>query len=364
MNATTTTTALRSGAVLLVALLAACGGEHAGAPPQVPTVTLPVTVATLEPLPSSEMAEGTVEADDRVQLSARTAGTVRAPGLHEGQAVRRGQLLLTIDARQADGAVARAGAALQAALAEQANADSDVARDGALARSGAIADEVLLKEQLRARLAASAAEQARAGLAIATAERSYNSLISPVDGIVVARHVRDGDTALPGMPLLTIESGKQLVFRFAIPQSGMTGFANGATVPVLLDGSEDRPVAGRVRAVVRSADPATRRYTVELTLPSGPHILPGMFGRVALPGAPGQNQAVTVPAPAIAERGGLSGVFVVNRERRLEFRWLRLGQRSADRVVVTAGLAAGETILARVDTTVRDGARLVAGAVR
>ena len=361
----TDTTTLRSSVTLLATLLlTACSGEHAGAPPQVSTVALPVAVATLEPAPASEMAEGTVEADDRVQLSARAAGAVRAPGLHEGQAVRRGQILLSIDARQADGAVARASAALQAALAEQDNADSDVARDGALARSGAIAYEVFLKGQLRAQLAASAANQARAALAIATADRSNNSVVSPVDGIVVARHVRDGDTVLPGMPLLAIESGKQLVFRFAIPRAGMAGFANGATVPVLLDGSEDSPVVGRVRAVVRSADLATRRYTVELTLPSSPYILPGMFGRVALPSDQGQNRAITVPVPAIAERGGLSGVFVVNQERRLEFRWLRLGQRNADRVVVTAGLAAGETILARVDTTVRDGARLVAGAVR
>src|SRR3546814_5345900 len=79
-------------------------------------------------------ASGTVEADDRAQLVARASGTIRAAGLYDGQPVRRGQILATIDARQAEAAVRRARAGLDAALAEQHDARGDVARDAPLAQ--------------------------------------------------------------------------------------------------------------------------------------------------------------------------------------------------------------------------------------
>src|SRR3546814_884047 len=82
-------------------------------------------------------ASGTVEADDRAQLVARASGTIRAAGLYDGQPVRRGQILATIDARQAEAAVRRARAGLDAALAEQHDARGYVARDPPPAQSRA-----------------------------------------------------------------------------------------------------------------------------------------------------------------------------------------------------------------------------------
>src|SRR3546814_12154815 len=102
--------------------------------------------------------------------------------------------------------------------------------------------------------------------------------------------------------------------RFAAPQASLGLFAPGSTVPVLLDGREDRPVTGRVRGVVPSAAPATRRYTVEVVLPAASGTTPGTFGRVRLPsvGAQGNSgRVVSVPAAAVTERGGLTGVLWV-----------------------------------------------------
>jgi hypothetical protein len=90
-----------------------------------------------------------------------------------------------------------------------------------------------------------------------------------------------------------------------------------------------------------------------------------MFGRVRLPADGSQRGtagAVSVPAAAVVDRGGLTGVFVVGRDNRLTFRWVRLGDHVGDNLIVTSGLSAGERILARADTNVRDGARLASGA--
>lgn len=349
-------------------LLAGCSGEHGTShSAEPPTVNLPVTTTSPTTSMDGATASGTVEADDRVQLVARASGTIRATGLYDGQPVRRGQILATIDVRQAEAAVRRARAALDATLAEQHDARGDVARDAPLAQSGALATDVYRKEQLRNDAAAAGVAQAQAALAAAQVDRSYTSIVSPVDGVVVSRQIHDGDTVMPGSPLVIVESRGRLLFRFSAPQASLGTFAPGATVPVLLDGREDRPVIGRVRGVVPSADPATRRYTVEILLPTDSGLMPGMFGRVPLPSAGNQGngvRAVSVPAVAVADRGGLTGVFVVGKDRRLTFRWVRLGDQPADRIVITSGLSAGERILARVDPTVRDGARLADGTVR
>jgi len=352
--------------VVALLLLSSCGHkeEKAAVPP---AVDLPVVVATQGTVHSVATASGTIEADDRVQLVARVPGVIRAPGLYDGRPVRRGQLLATIDARQADAAVRRARSALDAAQAEHEKASSDVARDGPLAESGALSGDAYRQEQLRAEVAAAGVRQAQAALAAAETDRSYTTIISPIDGVVVARHARDGDMAMPGSPVATVEGRGRLLFRFAAPQDSLGVFAPGRTVAVLLDGREDRPIEGQVRSVVPSADPATRRHSVEVLLPSGAGITSGMFGRVRLPTSGGRSDGddvVTVPASAVIDRGGLTGVFVVRADRSIAFRWVRLGAPVGDRIAIISGLVAGERILARVDATVRDGAQLKGGGSR
>lgn len=342
--------------VVALLLLSSCGHkeEKAAVPP---AVDLPVVVATQGTVHSVATASGTIEADDRVQLVARVPGVIRAPGLYDGRPVRRGQLLATIDARQADAAVRRARSALDAAQAEHEKASSDVARDGPLAESGALSGDAYRQEQLRAEVAAAGVRQAQAALAAAETDRSYTTIISPIDG----------DMAMPGSPVATVEGRGRLLFRFAAPQDSLGVFAPGRTVAVLLDGREDRPIEGQVRSVVPSADPATRRHSVEVLLPSGAGITSGMFGRVRLPTSGGRSDGddvVTVPASAVIDRGGLTGVFVVRADRSIAFRWVRLGAPVGDRIAIISGLVAGERILARVDATVRDGAQLKGGGSR
>src|SRR3546814_12750428 len=93
---------------------------------------------------------------------------------------------------------------------------------------------------------------------------------------------------------------------FAAPQASLGLFAPGSTVPVLLDGREDRPVTGRVRGVVPSADPATRRYTVEVVLPADRGIMPGMFGRVRLPSVGDQGTRGSRSEERRVGKGGVS----------------------------------------------------------
>jgi RND family efflux transporter MFP subunit len=173
-----------------------------------------------------------------------------------------------------------------------------------------------------------------------------------VDGVVVARHKRTGDLALPGMPLLTLESGSGLLFETFVAEGQVAAIAAGQPVQVNIDGVP-APLKGTVSRVVRSGDPVSRSYQVKIALPETAGLMSGMFGRAAF--GLGASQAPLVPRQALVERGGLTGVFVVDAEGRARFRWLRIAREWPDQVEVNAGLVADERFVAAPVPALRDG---------
>jgi membrane fusion protein (multidrug efflux system) len=109
-----------------------------------------------------------------------------------------------------------------------------------------------------------------------------------------------------------------------------------------------------VRALGARSHPATRSYPVEIEIPNpDATLLSGMAARAGVVIEERQS-VITVPAPAIVEQYGAPVVFVV-REGRAERRTVTLGPRAGDRVVVEAGLAAGEALIVRGQWSVSDG---------
>jgi multidrug efflux pump subunit AcrA (membrane-fusion protein) len=114
--------------------------------------------------------------------------------------------------------------------------------------------------------------------------------------------------------------------------------------------------------VVPSADPATRSYQMKIALPETAGLTPGMFGRASF--QIGESKSLVVSRQALVERGGLSGVFVVDEDGKAHFRWLHIGREWPDRVEVTAGLKTGERLVAAPDSALRDGDRIVGSEAR
>lgn len=273
--------------------------------------------------------------------------------------VKRGELLVNIDASDIDAAIVQSRAGVQAAREAWQDAQRDVHQNTQLAPVGAISADTLRKSRVREEITRAALEQAQSALAAAQAQRNYVAITSPVDGVVVSVARRSGEMAAPGVPLLTVESHEVLLFKAFVPERSLAAIKAGDTVPVRIDALGDERFGGRVRGVVPSGDGVTRRYEVDVILPRDTRLLPGMFGRVEI--LLDETQAVTVPRTALVRRGGLDGVFVVQAGV-ARFRWLRTGRELGDALEVTAGLSDGETILARVADTVFDGTQVrVAG---
>ena len=344
-------------AVLICGLIA-CGGDpppHAGLAGRV--FDVPTVVVEQRAVPLVYTATGTVVSDERVQISSRTTAYVRTLEVREGQRVRQGQLLAHLDSQDLDARIRAATAARDQALATQADAERDAKDSATLFARGLVAEAHQRKTQLALAAATEAAIAAEAELSRTQSERQYTQIVSPVAGVVVARHRHAGDLITPGTPLLTVESDTALLFQTEVPEQRVAGIAEGDAVAVKVDAVQ-QSFSGEVVRRVSSGNPVTRGFAVKIALPASSGLLPGMFGRAAF--TVGQRQALVVPLSALADRGGLKGVFVAGPDQKLRFRWLRTGHIVADGVLAEAGLDAGERIVERVPADMRDGDVLAA----
>jgi RND family efflux transporter MFP subunit len=336
----------------LAALLGACGkAPQTAAAPDATSRPLPIMIASAG-APLEYTAVGSVVSDQRVEVASRLSGYIRDILVQEGDRVRRGQLLARLDAADVEGGIRQGQAAGGAAEAALRDAQIDLERFQRLFERGSVSDNELRKVRLKFEAAREARNQARAGLDMALAQRAYAEITSPVDGVVVARHKRTGDLAVPGTPLLTLESGRGLLFETFVAEGQVATIAVGKPVQVSIDGLP-APLQATVSRVVRSGDPVSRSYQVKIALPESAGLMPGMFGRAAF--ALGTSPAPLVPRRALVERGGLTGVFVVDGEGRAGFRWLRIGREWPEQVEVNAGLAADERFVAAPVPALRDG---------
>jgi multidrug efflux system membrane fusion protein len=336
--------------------LVACGGESAPASTTRASWNLPVTRVTAG-TPQDYTAVGSVASDARIEVASRLSGYLRELHVREGDRVHRGRLLARVDAPDVDGAIGQARARKASAEAAASDAQIDAERFSQLFAKGMVSESDMRKVRLKLDATREDLNQAQAALNSAEAQRGYASITSPQDGVVVAVLRRPGDLVVPGAPILLVESARDLVFETTVTERQVAAVRVGQRVTVRVDGL-DLPVNGHVARVVLSADPVTRTYPVKIAMPATSGLLPGMFGRADFP--LGNSDTMVIDRKLLVDRAGLRGVFVVDAQDTLRFRWLRIGREWPDRVEVLAGLAPGERAAGNVGATVREGDRVTA----
>lgn len=340
-------------ALLALSCLSACGKDDGAAKTEAKS-PLSVPIARVVPgnMPVLFSVPGSVVSDDRIDLSSRVVGFIQRLDVREGYKVAKGELLVQIDPADINEAIRQGQAGVIAARNDLEDAERDVEKYDKLAVAGWAPTETLRKAKVRRDIARSSLSKAEAALASANAQRTYASIVSPIDGVVVARYRNPGEMATTGQPILTLESRRNLVLRVFIPERQMVQVGQGMEVGARID-ALPRGLVGTVSRLVPSGDPMTRRYQVDIALPADQPLLPGMFGRAEFP--LGQVRALLVPQTAVIRRGGLDGVFVVDRNQTIRFRWLRLGREWQGQVEVVDGLSSNERIVVQADDQLRDG---------
>lgn len=304
----------------------------------------PVPVVTLRPhaVDLGFPADAVVEAVHQSTLGARLAGRVLEVRADAGQVVKKGDLLMRIDAREATEAA-------RAAEAVHANAKVHFER----------------QQQLKAQkfVSQAAVDKAKADLDAATASRaaaaagqSHASIVAPIDGVIARRHAEAGDMAMPGAPLFTLYQPGSLRVTASIPQYRLQAMRGVRTARVEFPELGKWVTATSVQ-ILPTADAATHVSPVRVGLPALPEAMPGMFARVHF--VTGQAEKLTVPSAAVVRRGEVSAVYVQAADGRFSLRQLRLGEPVGHaEIEVLAGLASGDKV---ATDPVRAGIQLKSG---
>ena len=311
--------------------LAGCGAHESPSAAESPRGAA-TAVRTAEVVSSGGAEEiavpAAVQARNHAALSTRVPASVVELPYQEGQRVPAGAVVVRLD----DAAVR---AAVTAAEAGAKAAEADLARMKALVEQGIVAPRELER-------ASAAASGARAQLTAARDTLSYSVLRSPFAGRVAVRRVNLGDVASPGLPLVEIEGEDGLELRATVESRVAVTLRPGASLKALVDG-QPGPLVATVTAVAPSGDPTTHRFELKADLPPAPGLRAGLFARLFVHGAAGEPRLL-VPATALFERGGLTGLFVV-REGQARLRWVAAGARDGAAVEIEAGVEAGERVV-------------------
>lgn len=334
--------ALLSTSLMLV--LAACGGELAPPPalaalPKLDTITVQAGSDA-----RGRDWDGVVEAVQQAALTAQTAGRVTVVNVDVNDRVGRGDVLLRLTAVEQQAVANTAAAQLRAADAAATEAAANYRRYAALGAGQYVSRAQIDQAKASRDSAAAARDAARAQLAQAGQQTAYTVIRAPFAGIVSARQVEPGESVAPGQPLMTVYAPGQLRIEVQVPQSDAVAIRAANRAEVLL--ADGRRIDAAEVTVFPAADPATHSVGVRVTLPDieqPPQ--PGSTAKVAFPISAGAGDRVLrIPANALAQRGEVSGVYVLAGNR-LALRQVRLGQRSGAQVEVIAGLKAGDQVV-------------------
>lgn len=345
---------------------AKAGKEEAGDKPGAKKgpQAFPVEVAAVEARDVQLVipAVGSVDAYERVQVTARVSGVIEEVKFTEGDIVKKGQVLVEIEPQRYQVAVRSAKAALERVKASQAEAAAGLQRrEQAIAKSpGLIPAEEL--ETWRTKGSLAAAEQAEAAARLDEASLNLRDAYvrAPAGGTIETRNVQTGQYMQPGVVLATLVQRDPLLLRFQAPEADAGKLSKGLVVAFKVQGdpTEFRATITHVAAL---ADMTTRMVpvTAEVAPEQRDQLRPGSFAEVTASVGSVSNAPV-VPEIAVrpSERGFLA--FVIEEEAGKPVareRIVTLGMHTSDgHVEVREGLKAGEKLVIRGGEALKDGA--------
>ena len=312
--------------------------------------------ATTSSVPETQEVVGTVRARTSAVVSTRIPGTVTVLKVREGDRVRKGQLLVQLDAQenQANAAVAVSGVeeaqrGLEEARSRKKMADTTFERFQKLFNEQAISRQEFDLKQTERDLAAQGMARAEArlrqsqgGARAAAAVSGYTQIVAPISGIITSKQADLGATVFPAQPLMTIEDEGSYQLELSVPESIALTVKPGTAVQVTLD-ALNNTFNARIVEIVPATDAASRTFIAKIPL-GQKGLKSGMFGRGALRLGT-SSKGMLVPTKAIVERGALTSVWVVDKDKLIRMRLVKTGKTSGDKVEILSGLSDNERII-------------------
>ena len=321
-----------------------------------------------------------IRAQYTVQIRSRVEGELTAFHFRDGEEIRKGSLLFTIDpapyqiaVQSAKANLARATSNLAGSQAQLQKAHRDVDRYEPLAKIHAIPGQDLADARAAEQVRESQLKQSQAEVEVQKAAVSqarlnlaHTRIYSPIDGIIGDRKVDPGNlvSASSATPLATISSTEPMLVSFAVGDAEYLRYfaalnghsrADGANYELLLADGSRYPYPGQFMHVSRALNQQTDTLTIVLRFPNPHHVLrPGQYARVRAD-LERQPDTLLVPVVAVQTIQGTESVLLVDRENKVRQRTITTSSRQGENYVVSGGLKPGDRVIVQGQHKVRPG---------
>jgi multidrug efflux system membrane fusion protein len=358
-----TSTPARAASLAVLLLFAGCGEspqkQSVAPPPPAVTVAKPVKRTVID----HDEYVGRFVAVDSVEIRARVSGYLDRIDFTDGQMVKQGDLLFTVDKRPFQTALDQAKANLAQARANLAFAESDLARGTQLVRERTITEQTFDQRTQAKRVAEAALQAQEAAVRQASLDLEFTELKAPVAGRIGDRRVSPGNLVTGGTSgntslLATIVSTDPIRFEFTfdeasylryerLSQSGrdMTSRDSSVIVALKLIDEPDFKHQGRMDFVDNVIDRSSGTIRGRAVFSNSDGVFtPGMFGRVRVPGSPSYS-ALLVPDTAIGTEQTRKYVLVVDAGNVVKMKYVTLGQMSENLRVIKGGVEEDDRVI-------------------
>jgi len=328
---------------------------------------VPVEVEAVNTGSIEEMTEltGWIKANQVVDVASKVAGRVEslrivseqgAPvPVEEGVAVKKGQQVAVIDHDVYVAQVEAAKATVQASEVGLADAEREKKRITALYEGGSATQQNRDKAVTAAELAVASLNTAKANLELAQINLRESTIVSPIDGIVTAKHIDEGNLIRIGDRIVTVADIRIVKVVVTVAEKYGGGIVAGMPAKIKVDTFADRVFDAQVYSVYPALDTQTHAIQIEIRLDNNEMLLkPGMFARVTL--VMRAKKDVVVVWRDVVLGGKIDEPYVYVAENGIAHkRIVKLGITQADRCEITKGLKPGEKLVVNGMHSLKDG---------
>lgn len=308
-----------------------------GKTPQVKTVK-----ASIRRTEGEVTVSGTVISRDIARVASRVQGYVVELNVEAGDHVKKGQVLLRLDAKEMVEREAQAKAALESATADLVRTRNDFERYKVLFEKQAVAKKDYDDALARYEVAQAAEARAEAALAEAKTQLAYAVVTAPFDGIVGERNVNLGDLATPGRQLLTIYMPGSIELVASVGEQYAPYLKVGSPVTLEVPSISVKQTSS-IREVVPQREEKTRTITIKAPLTEASSLAPGLYGTLTFHTRP--SQVIVIPFDAVKIVGQLESVKVLENGA-VTVRHIKTGRKLPDGTVeILSGLSEGEKVI-------------------
>jgi multidrug efflux system membrane fusion protein len=325
---------------------------NAGTTRQVPPAPVNVAKAGTKTVPIEIRTIGTVQPIASVQIKSRVDGMLSKVSFNEGDIVKAGTALFTIDPRSYEAQLKQAEANLARDQAQLENARLELKRNQTTASSGVTSQKLLEQARTQVQILEAAIKSDEAAIDVAKVQLSYTDITAPITGRTGDMKVSEGNTikANDTTPLVTINQLRPIYVTFAVPERELPQIrARQYKAPLAVTVTDDRgvqhPETGTLTFIDNTIDSTTGTIQLKATFANDRDFLwPGQFVQVTLRVSQLEN-AVVVPNAAIQSGQNGPYVYVVRADNIAELRQIKPGVAMAGDTVILEGVNAGETVV-------------------